>query len=94
MIKQKRQPIRTCIVCRRSDTKMSLVRLVKGQDGRIAVDPSGRLPGRGAYICRNLDCIDKIISSKIVERALKTSDSDIDKKELLDELRKLIMQVG
>lgn len=94
MIKQKRQPIRTCIVCRCSDTKMSLVRLVKGQNGRITVDPSGRLPGRGAYICRNLDCIDKIISSKIVERALKTSDSDIDKKELLDELRKLIMQVG
>lgn len=59
----KHVPTRTCLGCRRRRPRGELVRLVRGPDGVVAVDPRGRGAGRGAYLCAEAGC---------VERALKT----------------------
>lgn len=50
-------PIRTCVACRRARPKDELVRIVRRRDGSVVADPSGREPGRGAYICPERDCV-------------------------------------
>jgi predicted RNA-binding protein YlxR (DUF448 family) len=52
--------------------KRELVRLVRTPDGTVTVDPTGRLAGRGAYVCRSEACIDKAIAKGALSRALRT----------------------
>jgi predicted RNA-binding protein YlxR (DUF448 family) len=49
-------PERSCVVCRARRPKRSLVRLARTADGRLAPDPTGKGPGRGAYLCRRRAC--------------------------------------
>ncbi|MEA2608109.1 MAG: uncharacterized protein QOJ75_352 [Chloroflexota bacterium] len=48
------------------------MRLVRTPDGAVVVDPTGRLAGRGAYVCRMADCLDKAIAKGALSRALRT----------------------
>jgi predicted RNA-binding protein YlxR (DUF448 family) len=64
-------PERTCIACRAHSTKGELVRVVRGVDGEIRPDPSGKEPGRGAYICPKAECIAKALKEKRFDRALR-----------------------
>ena len=48
--------IRTCIACRTRDNKNNLVRIVRTAQGNLDIDISGALAGRGAYLCKNVDC--------------------------------------
>ena len=66
-------PARTCVACRTERPKRELVRLVKGAEGAVAVDPTGKLNGRGAYLCQDLACWTQAQRRKAVERALKVS---------------------
>lgn len=66
-------PLRTCIACRQSDSKRSLLRLVRTAEGRIERDTSGKQPGRGAYLCQNPACWRTALRRKSLERALKLS---------------------
>lgn len=50
-------PIRTCTACKRARAKSEFVRIVRRPDGSVTADPSGREPGRGAYICPERDCV-------------------------------------
>ena len=52
--------------------KRDLMRLVRRPDGTVTVDPSGRLAGRGAYVCRTAECLDKAMSKGALSRALRT----------------------
>jgi predicted RNA-binding protein YlxR (DUF448 family) len=52
--------------------KRELLRVVRTPDGRVVPDETGRLAGRGAYVCRSLDCIDRAIAKGALGRALKT----------------------
>ena len=56
--------------------KRELIRLVAGQDGSIALDPSGKMPGRGAYVCRNHRCLEQAIRGRKLDRGLKTRVND------------------
>lgn len=67
------QPQRTCIGCREVSTKRELVRLVRTPEGRVHLDPSGKLSGRGAYICRRRSCWLKAKETGALQRALKTA---------------------
>ncbi len=69
--RRKHVPQRTCIVCQRSGPKGELLRLVRTTDGQVLVDETGKLPGRGAYLCRRPECVEKGGTKKIIERALK-----------------------
>ena len=63
-------PLRMCVVCRKMKTKPELLRVAK-KDGVFLVDASGKLPGRGAYICKNGDCCEKFEKQRSFERAFK-----------------------
>jgi uncharacterized protein len=69
--KQRKTPERTCIACRTRSTKGDLVRVVRGVDGEIGPDRSGKLPGRGAYICPKAECVAKALKEKRFDRALR-----------------------
>ena len=60
----KKNPVRTCIGCYEAKDKKELLRLVKQPEGMIAVDVSGRMNGRGAYLCRNNDCLVKAVKKR------------------------------
>ncbi len=68
---EKRIPLRKCIGCNEMKEKKQLIRIVKNAQGEISVDPAGKLPGRGAYICKSVDCFDTAFKSKRLERAFK-----------------------
>lgn len=67
----KRVPLRTCIGCRQSRDKHELIRVVRVDDQTARVDLTGRMNGRGAYICPDSACLMKAFRSKGLERALK-----------------------
>ncbi|MBC7238944.1 MAG: YlxR family protein [Chloroflexi bacterium] len=68
----RRQPQRTCIACGRTDAKRQLIRLVRRPDGQVVVDPTGKLAGRGAYLCKTRACWERAFQQKRIGRALKT----------------------
>ena len=78
--------MRRCIVCGTSLPKQELIRIVTGEDGVVVVDPTGRKNGRGAYICRNAECLKKAIRNKGIERALGVTLSDEIYAQLLSEM--------
>ena len=63
-------PQRTCSVCRTQKNKNELLRIVKSKDNIIKVDETGKQSGRGAYICYDMECLEKAQKSKKLERAL------------------------
>lgn len=66
---KKKVPQRSCIGCARVSDKGDLLRIVRNPEGMILLDPNGRLSGRGAYICKNRDCLNMILKKKSLERA-------------------------
>ena len=74
----KKLPNRTCIGCGEQKAKKELIRIVKNQAGEIKVDKTGKLPGRGAYICNNSECLEKAVKSKRLEKSFEMKiDSSI-----------------
>ncbi len=68
----KKIPTRTCIGCGIQKNKKELMRIVKNQAGEIKLDKTGKLPGRGAYICDKLECLELAMCSKKLERTFET----------------------
>ena len=64
-------PQRTCIGCRRKRPKVTLLRSVRGVDGRVQVDDGGRAEGRGAYVCPDSECLGKAFNPGRLEHAFK-----------------------
>lgn len=90
MVKPRHIPIRTCVVCRQTSAKRVLLRVVRRPEkdgGGIAVDPSGKANGRGAYVCALNDCIDRAIKQKRFERSLGVTGTPVG---LAEELKALI----
>jgi len=79
----KHVPQRTCVACRTTGAKRGLVRVVRGTDGSVSVDETGKKSGRGAYLCHDRECWDKALKSKVLEYALKTAISIEDKAALM-----------
>ena len=64
-------PDRTCIGCRYAKDKRELIRLVRTPQGEVEVDPTGKRPGRGAYLCPRLECWQKGLKGGGIERRLR-----------------------
>ena len=64
------QPQRTCAVCREVHPKRSMTRVVRGADRSVSVDPSGKAPGRGTYVCDQPSCRDPQRLAEGIKRAL------------------------
>lgn len=67
----KHVPQRTCVACRRTDAKRTLIRLVRDVDGHVHIDPTGKRNGRGAYLCNDPACWDQALRRRALERALR-----------------------
>lgn len=85
-MKERKVPMRTCIVTKEKLEKKDLLRIVKNKDGEVFVDETGKANGRGAYIKKTIDTLEKAIKTKILERNLETTISD----EVYEEIRKII----
>ena len=83
----KKQPQRTCMGCNQKKDKKELIRIVKNKNNEISVDRTGKKEGRGAYICDDVNCLDKLIKSKRLERVCEMSISD----EIYESLRGVII---
>ncbi|MFP4323200.1 MAG: RNase P modulator RnpM [Anaerolineales bacterium] len=77
--RSRKTPLRTCVVCRRTADKRQLTRLVRSPDGPVRVDPSGKQPGRGAYLCPDPACWHKAIHTDALAKALRTALSADDR---------------
>ena len=84
---QKKKPERTCIVCKTQREKNDLLRIVKSKEGIIEPDITGKKNGRGAYICKNEDCLNKLIKTKKLEKVFEKEIS----LELYEDTRSLII---
>jgi len=77
----KHVPARTCVICREKAGKRMLTRIVRAEHG-IIIDPTGKLNGRGAYLCDEERCWSKAATSDILAQALKTTLTDSDRQYL------------
>lgn len=75
-MKNKKIPMRSCIVTRERLPKGELLRIVKSPSGEVLVDMTGKINGRGAYIKKDIEVLDKAKKSKILEKVLETEISD------------------
>ena len=70
---QKRIPMRQCMGCRERRAKKEMIRVVRCTDGAVQLDFSGKLNGRGAYLCPDPECLKKAIRSKALDRSLEVT---------------------
>ena len=64
-------PMRTCIACRQHRAKRELLRVVATPEGTVEIDPRGKRSGRGAYLCRNHQCVEGALQVGLLARALR-----------------------
>lgn len=64
-------PQRSCIGCNCKKNKNELIRIVKNNKNVISIDKTGKANGRGAYICDNIECLEKAIKNKKIEKSFK-----------------------
>lgn len=79
----KKIPLRRCLGCFESKPKNELCRIVKNKDGQISIDKTGKMQGRGAYICCDKVCLEKAIKERRIEKEFEIKISD----EIYDLLR-------
>lgn len=65
-------PMRQCTGCREMKNKKEMMRVLRTPENEIILDATGRKNGRGAYICRSMECLDKAVKNHGLERSLKT----------------------
>jgi len=87
MVKKRKIPLRVCIGCQEKKPKKELVRIVRTPEEKIALDLTGKKPGRGAYICPLESCLKKAIKGKRLEKNLQMPVSP----DLIADLTELLM---
>ncbi|MBQ3270488.1 MAG: YlxR family protein [Clostridia bacterium] len=75
-VKPRKIPMRMCVGCREMKPKVQLLRVVKPSDGDAHIDRTGKAPGRGAYICPEVECFKKARKTRALERALEATLED------------------
>ncbi len=68
---QKKVPLRMCVGCREMRPKKELIRIARSPEGEVHADPTGKAPGRGAYVCRSAECLARAQKIRALERALE-----------------------
>ena len=81
-------PMRQCSACRGHFEKRQLLRVVRTPEGNVTVDTRGKVNGRGVYICKNEECLEKAIKSRALSRALEVPISD----EVIELIRQTIKE--
>ena len=84
----KKVPMRMCTGCHEMKPKKELIRVVKTPEGEIKLDFTGKLNGRGAYVCKSAECLAKAQKQKSLARAFDCTITD----EIYEELKRNIEQ--
>ena len=82
----KKIPMRMCVACREMRAKKDLMRIVRTAEGELVLDLTGKLSGRGAYLCRDSACLNKAIKIRALERALEAPLNDTVKAAMESEI--------
>lgn len=83
----KKIPQRTCMGCNQKKEKNQLIRIVKNKENEITIDKTGKKEGRGAYICDDIKCLEKLIKSKRLEKIFEMEITQ----EIYESLRGVIL---
>jgi predicted RNA-binding protein YlxR (DUF448 family) len=86
----KKIPQRQCIGCGEMKNKKEMLRVIKTPEENIIIDATGKKNGRGAYICKSLECFQKAVKSRGLERSLKVNIP----REVYEELEKELSGLG
>lgn len=86
----KRVPMRQCVGCGQMKAKQDLIRVLRMEDGSITLDASGRKNGRGAYLCKNPECLRQAQKKKGLERSFRMNIPD----QVYQTLREELTQIG
>ena len=84
----KKQPQRTCMGCNEKKDKKDIIRIVKNKQNEINIDKTGKLEGRGAYICDSITCLEKAIKTKRIEKVFEQKIPD----EIYERLRGVMLE--
>jgi hypothetical protein len=84
---EKKLPLRLCIGCNAMKNKKEMIRIVKNEEG-INLDKTGKKNGRGAYLCDDMECLEKAIKSRGLERSFKMAISKEIYAKLLEDMGK------
>ena len=85
-MKNRRIPLRTCVVTKEQFPKQELLRIVKDKEGNVSVDLTGKLNGRGAYIKKDLEVLEKAKKTKVIENKLECTIED----NIYEEIKNII----
>jgi len=88
MVKKRKIPLRICIGCQEKKEKKQLIRIVRNTNNKLQVDLTGKMSGRGAYICRAVVCLQKALKGKRLERNLEAPVDD----DLINELEEIVKE--
>ncbi len=80
------EKLRMCIACRTMKDKRELLRIVKDKSGELSIDLTGKKNGRGAYICRDCNCVLKLQKQKLLNKAFKMNVDDQIYKQISEEI--------
>lgn len=84
---ERKVPMRLCTGCGEMKPKKELIRVIKTEEESFQIDVTGKKNGRGAYICKSLDCLNRACSNRGIERSLKSGIPKEIKENLLKELK-------
>ena len=82
-------PMRQCVGCREMKPKKELIRVVRSPEGTVSLDLKGKLPGRGAYVCPDLECLKRARKSRALERAFSAPLPDEVWQALEDQMKEV-----
>lgn len=85
-MKVKKVPLRTCVITKEQLPKKELLRIVRTPEGEVKADETGKLNGRGAYIKKDIEVLEKARKSKILDKRLECTIAD----SVYDEIRTII----
>ena len=88
MAKEKKIPMRMCLCCREMKPKRELLRVVMNKEGICSLDLTGKAPGRGAYLCKEAACAERLKKSRALDRAFGKSVPEEVYSRLQEELKK------
>jgi predicted RNA-binding protein YlxR (DUF448 family) len=91
LTKQKKTPQRTCVGCRNIQSKRELIRIVRTPEGKVEIDRSGKMNGRGAYLCAKIKCAETAFESRRLSKALEIEIDEETIKHIKEELDRIVL---
>jgi len=94
MPNKRKIPMRMCVGCREMKPKKELLRVVKPAEGECSIDRTGKMSGRGAYVCPNAECFKKAQKTKALEKALEAAIASEVFEAMSSQIELLVEQTG